>query len=204
MAMIKVYGLPRSRSDRAQWVVEEAGQDYEFVSLDFAAGDQQKEQYTSLNPASKVPTLVDGDLVLTESGAIINYVATVYGPQLIPSAPAERAVYDRWCYFALTELEQGLWTMGKHRFALPKEQRVAEIFPTAVWEHQKALGLFSEGLGDKPYILGDAFSGADILLAHTLNWGVAFEQLLEQENLQAYRERCNGRDAVARMRERQA
>jgi len=200
--MIKVYGFTRSRSDRAVWVLEESGTPYEFVALDFAAGEQTQDDYVALNPAAKVPTLVDGELVLTESAAIVNYVASVYGNGLIPSDPGERACYDRWCYFALTELEQPLWTMGKHRFALPKEQRVKEIFPTAAWEYQKALALFSEGLDDQPFILGDQFTGADILLGHTLNWGVNFEQPLEQQNLQDYRERLNDREAVVRMRQR--
>ncbi|USA42883.1 glutathione S-transferase family protein [Spongiibacter taiwanensis] len=196
--MITVYGLPRSRSTRVLWALEECNQAYTFMPLNFAEGQQRTDHYLSLNPGAKVPTLVDGDLVLTESGAIVNYVANRYGDHLAPSTPADRAHYDRWCYFALTELEQPLWTMGKHRFALPAEQRVAAIMPTATWEHQKALNLFSQGLDDKPYILGDQFSGADILLGHTLMWGIAFKQPLEQANLQAYLDRIAQRPALQR------
>jgi len=201
--MITVYGLPRSRSSRALWALEESGTDYEFVALDFAAGEQRKPEYLKLSPAAKVPTLVDDDLVLTESAAIVNYVCGRYGEDLLPSDPVARADYDRWSFFALSELEQPLWTIGKHKFALPSEHRVAEIFPTAQWEYQKALDLLSEGLGEKLFILGDAFSGADILLGHTLNWGVAFKQPLEQDSLRAYSERVNARPAFQRVLERE-
>lgn len=198
--MITVYGLPRSRSTRALWALEESNQPYTFVPLNFAEGQQRGKDYLALNPGAKVPTLVDDELVLTESGAIVNYIANRYGPHLAPMAPSDRAHYDRWCYFALTELEQPLWTMGKHRFALPAEQRLPSILPTAAWEYQKALALFSAGLANKPFILGDKFSGADVLLGHTLMWGAAFQQTLEQDNLKAYLDRVSQRPALARAR----
>jgi glutathione S-transferase len=69
--MITVYGLPRSRSTRALWALEEAGQAYEFIALNFAKGEQQTDAYLALNPGAKVPTLVEGDLILTESAAIV-------------------------------------------------------------------------------------------------------------------------------------
>ena len=120
------------------------------------------------------------------------------------SPPSERATHDQWSYFALTELEQPLWTQGKHRFAIPAEYRVKEIFPTTVWEFSKALALFSEGLGDNEFILGSKFQVADILLAHTLDWAMAFKNDLEYDNLKNYATRLTSRPAFARSIEKQA
>ncbi|NIB40873.1 glutathione S-transferase family protein [Pseudomaricurvus alkylphenolicus] len=200
--MMKVFGVPQSRSTRVTWMMEEVGQDYEFDPIDFYAGENRSEQYLAVNPSGKVPALQDGDLVLLESGAIVTYLGDKHPHSgLVPKAGTQdRARHDQWCYFALTELEQPLWTLGKHRFALPEEHRVPAIFDCAAWEYQKALKLLSGGLGDNPYILGSQFSAADILLGHTLNWGVSFNQPLEFDNLAAYRDRLNERPALARAR----
>ena len=202
--MIKVYGLPRSRSTRVLWELEESGKEYEFVALDFQKGEQLGAAYRQLNPAAKVPVLVDDSMVLTESAAIVNYVLSKYSAGLVPPADLNRkAEYDRWCFFALAELEQGLWTMAKHRFALPPERRVPAIIETAQWEYQRSLSVLSEGLGEKPYILGGDFSGADILIGHTLLWGIAFKQPAAQENLQAYAQRLDQRPALNAARKRE-
>ncbi|PCI45760.1 MAG: glutathione S-transferase [Moraxellaceae bacterium] len=204
--MIKVYGYPNTRATRITWTLEELQEGYEFKLVDFAKGDSKSKEFLAVNPAGKVPVLQDGDLTLTESGAIVTYLADKFADQkLIPSPGSpERAKFEQWSYFALCELEQPLWTLGKHRFALPKEQRVSEIFPTASWEFQQALTLLSSGLGTKNYILGSEFSAADILLGHTLIWGLAFDQTVKQENLIAYHQRLSERPALANAKAREA
>lgn len=204
--MMKVYGYPNSRSTRITWMLEELEQDYEFCLVDFAKGEPQSPEYLAINPAGKVPAFQEDELLLLESAAIVAYLGDkTPDSKLVPSAgTVERARYDQWSYFAMCELEQPLWTIGKNKFALPEAQRCAEIFPTAQWEFQKALKLFSKGLGDKPYILGENFSGADVLLGQTLLWGTAFKQPIEQENLKAYQERVTSRPALARAKSREA
>lgn len=196
--MMTVYGVRRSRSTRALWALEEAGIPYDFKALNFQQGEHRQPAYLAINPGGKVPALKHGDKVLTESAAIVNYVAAQAGGGLIPADLKERADYDRWCFFALSELEQPLWSMGKHRFAIPEEYRIDAMLKTAAWEYQKALDLFAEGLGNQLYILGDQFSGADILLAQTLMWGNAFQQPLPQQNLQDYLQRSTEREALKR------
>lgn len=203
--MITIYGFPRSRSSRATWMMEELGQDYAFSLVNLPQGGGHAAEFLAVNPAGKVPALQDDDLVLTESGAIITYLGDKFGNrELVPEpGTAQRGKYEQWCYFATTELEQPLWTIGKHTFAIPEEHRVSEIFPTAQWEFQKALDIFSQGLGDKPYILGDQFSAADILLAHTLFWGQAFKQPVNQDNLTAYIDRIKARAPLQRAMSRE-
>lgn len=206
--MIKVYGSPNSRSLRITWLLQELGLDYDYQLIDFFKGDNRAPEFLAVNPAGKVPVITDGDLVMFESAAITSYLADRYSNGvLIPAAGSpERGLYDQWSYFVACELEQPLWTIGKHKFALPAEQRVAAIFGTAAWEFQKALKILSQGLGDNSYLLGDRFSAVDILAAQTLAWGIKFEQPVEQENLKAYLERLMARPAreAAAQRERSA
>ena len=197
---MKLYGMGQSRSFRALWALEEAGLEYEYVAVEFGSDKENgtaSEKYKSLNFESKVPTFVDGNLVLTESGAILNYIGS-NSPKLhlIPSNDLmRRAKYDEICCFVLTELEQGLWTNGKHRFALPKEHRIAEILPTATWEFQKAIKTLQSRFNGEGFVLGDEFTMADVLLAQTIAWAERFEfevpeTLLTYKNKMYYRTAC--------------
>ncbi len=76
--MLKLYGGTRTRASKVQWYLEELSIPYEFVLLDLAAGEHQKPEYLAINPMGKVPAIVDGDLKLWESGAILLYLAEKY------------------------------------------------------------------------------------------------------------------------------
>lgn len=193
--MITLYGCPRTRSTRVNWMLEELGLDYQFELIDLPKGQGRSEAFLAINPSGKVPALRVDDLLLTESAAMLTHLGDRFGNgSLVPPAGTEaRAHYEQWCYFAMAELEQPLWTIGKHSFVLPEERRVAEVLPTAQWEFQIALQLLSQGLGEQDFILGEQFSAADILLGQTLEWGHAFKQPIEQANLQHYRQRLSQR-----------
>ncbi|TNC82961.1 MAG: glutathione S-transferase family protein [Oleiphilus sp.] len=199
---LTVYGFPNTRTLRVTWMLEEMGLDYDYQLIDLSKGESQSPAYLDINPAGKVPALKADGAYLTESAAIINFVAALKPErELVPDAsPFRRAQYDQWCNFAIAELEQPLWTIGKNKFALPKAQRCEAIIPTAQWEFQRALDLLSRGLGEQSFILGEHFTAADILLAHTLFWGMAFKQDIAQENLQAYIGRLGVRPALAAAR----
>lgn len=197
---MKLYGMGKSRSFRALWALEEAGIKYEYIAVQMGSKDENgtaSEAYRELNTEGKVPTLVDDELVVTECGAILNYVgANSPKLHLLPSNDLKRrAKYDELCCFVLTELEQGLWTNGKHRFALPEEQRIPEVLSTATWEFNKAIKTLQSRFDGKDFVLGDEFTMADVLLAHTLNWAESFkfdvpEELLTYKNKMYYRKAC--------------
>lgn len=203
--MITVYTFPNTRGVRITWLLEEMAQDYQLSLVDFSKGENRSPDYLAVNPAGKVPAIVDGDLLMTESGAIVSYLADKYScGQLIPlPATALRGRYEQWAYFAVCELEQGLWSIAKHKFALPSVQRIADMKKTAAWEFQQAVALLSSGLADRPYVLGDNFSAADILLAQTLHWALAFKQPIEQQNVVAYYHRVIGRPAFIKANKRE-
>ena len=156
--------------------------------------------HDALNPGGKVPTLVEDDFVLTESGAIVAYLADKRPDVgLMPAAGTpERAKCWQWMLFALTELEQPLWTISKHTFALPEKLRVPAIIPTAKKEFLRAAGVLATGLGDREWLGGDAFTGADLMVGHTLAWARAFSVPWEQPTIDAYAERVLSRPALAR------
>jgi glutathione S-transferase len=203
--MIRIYGLPHSRSFRAVWAAEEVDAAYVHVPVTQLEGGLGAPEYRALNPGGKVPTLVDGPLVLTESAAIVTWLADTHpaaGLAPTPGTPL-RAQYLRWLFFTQTELEQPLWTIDKHTKVLPEELRVEAIVPTARWEFRQAERVLAEGLGDRPWILGDEFSGADIVILHCLSWARAQDLPTEHENLRAYVKRARQRPAYARARARQ-
>jgi glutathione S-transferase len=191
-ALIKLFGRGQSRSFRALWALNEADVPFEYVEVTDEL--RKSAEYLDVNPQGKVPTLIDGGLTLTESAAIVNYAGILAGSELIPSTPAARAIYDEICYFVMTDLEQPLWTIGKHRFALPEEQRHDVVIETATWEFAKSQRALQHHLGDREFAVGDSFTMADVLLAHTLNWAARFEMPVARELLQ-YRDQHYDRAA---------
>jgi len=190
---MKLYGFSQSRSFRALWALEESGLDYEYIPVNFGSEEgphgNRSPEYLALNPQGKVPTLIDGGLTLTESGAMLNHIARkAPASKLIPAHNEELlARYDQVLFFVLSDLEQPLWTNGKHRFALPEEQRIPQMLETATWEFAKAQRALHHYLDGRPYIVGESFTAADILLAHTINWADRFKFDVDADLL-AYRD----------------
>lgn len=203
--MLTIYGYPNSRSTRVVWALEEVGVEYEYVYINLMAGAGRQPGYLALNVGGKVPTLVDDGLILTESGAICTYIGDRFPAFGLtpPVGTQNRAHYDQWCAFTLSELEQPLWTIGKHTFALPERRRVPAIFETARWEFALAAKVLAAGLGQREFIVGDGFTAADILIAHTLAWAQSFKLPLEHDNLTAYAARWLARPAWARAQNRE-
>lgn len=205
---MKLYGKSMTRSFRCIWAAEEAALEYEYIPVEFGRRDEQgtdNEDYRLINSQGKVPTLVDdsyGDksLVLTESAAIVNYLGLKSDKALRPSETDlfQSARYDELMFFIMSDLEQPLWTNGKHRFAIPKEHRVADVLPTTAWEFQKAQNALVKLIGEAPtYALGDSFSMVDVMLGHTLTWAEAFKfELLP--GLKSYKDALYKREACQR------
>ncbi len=196
--MITLYGSGQSRSFRALWALEEAGIEYKYQSVKIGGNTDngtQTDTYKQLNIQGKVPTLTDGKLVLTESGAIVNYIAMQnLAAKLIPTDTVTRAHYDQRCFFVLSELEQPLWTYSKHRFILPKEYRLKEISNAVYWEFEKAVNALEQQLSGKEFAVGNHFTMADILIAHTLRWADK-AKFIVPEPLLNYTERMCERNA---------
>jgi glutathione S-transferase len=163
--MYKIVGYPRSRAMRVIWLLEELGEPYE---LDPAF--PQTDTVKALNPTGKVPVLIVGDEVLTESIAICAYLADKHGQFTFPAGTIERARQDSFTQFGVDVLEGALWTAAKNSFILPEEIRVPAIKDVCRMEFAQGLKTLEQRLGDGPYAMGNTFTIADILLGSCLGW----------------------------------
>ncbi len=205
--MIKLYGFAQSRSFRCLWALEEAGVEYEYINAKLRTDPEDPESaknpsYLELNVQGKVPTLINDDLVLTESVAILNYIARC-APEsgLLPNGSMDvYAKLDELVSFVLAELEQPLWSKGKHMFALPEEQRIPQMFDTASFEFDKAVRTLDHLLDDGDYAIANQFTIVDILLAQTFNWAIRFEFDVPEKYAQL-RDRHYARPAAKRAME---
>lgn len=141
---------------------------------------------------------------MTATGVSVTYIGEKFPRSgLVPTALAARGEYWRWCSFVATELEQPLWTIARHRFILPKAQRLPQLEPLQLADFAAAAELLARGLGEREYLLGGAFSGADILGGHTLAWARSARVPLGSVRLESYLERLNAHPALLRARERE-
>ncbi|MBL8310804.1 MAG: glutathione S-transferase family protein [Burkholderiales bacterium] len=201
---MKLFGSRNSRSLRCVWALEEAGASYDYQRVWMMKGEGQAPWFKEINPAGKIPVLQDGDLKLTESAAIVYYIAEKFPASgLLPDDLRLRAEVHRWTFFALTELEPHLWAIAQHRFALPEDKRVAALEPTSIWQFGRAARTIEKRLGVSPYIAGDAFTLADIVVFHCLVWATSARLDPPGEACTAYVERLRQRDAYVRATERE-
>ena len=178
--MITIWGGATTRTLRVHWACHELGLTYRSELIGSRTGATQTDSFRALNAKEKIPVLVDGDFVLTESAAIIAYLADCYGApeQLAPLAGTrERAVYDQWVSFVLMELDaHTLYVIRKHRDLAALYGEAPAAINTAIAGFQKQVRVAEIHLeneyasGRKGYVVGDRFSGADILLTGVLAW----------------------------------
>jgi glutathione S-transferase len=168
---MKLYEFGPTRSIRVRWTLQELGVDFEPIRVNLVAGEHQRPEFLKINPAGKIPVLVDGDLVLTESVAIVLYLADKYSHKgLIPSDLKERAQVNRWLLFAATELEQPLWRIARNTTLYPEDQRLpADVVP-ASQEFKAMASVLEEHMQRRQFLVGDTVTVADFVAAHTLDW----------------------------------
>jgi glutathione S-transferase len=200
--MYALYTAPRTRGTRVTWTLEELRLDYQL-----RIHSPRDAEVKAVNPLRKLPVLVDGDMILTESAAICTFLADRHREvELSPPCPSvARARFDAWNYYTLTDLEAPLWNYSKNTSLYPEEVRVPEIIPACRREFERSSKALSQMLGDQEFLLGDAFSVADILCAHTLGWARSIKFELPA-NVGNYADRILGRPALKRaaIRERRA
>ena len=195
--MYSVIGHPMSRAGRVIWMLEELGEDYEILPLS-PRSDEMKE----FNPSGKSPALKDGDEIIIDSVAIIQYLADKHGNITHKAGTLERARQDSFTQFAGDDVEYGLWTEAKHRFIYPENLRAPAIKETCAWEFGRAMKNLENRFGDGPYVTGDQFTVPDLLLGDLARWAGAIEFELPDGKLGGYFQRALDRPARARALER--
>ncbi|KVE79480.1 glutathione S-transferase [Burkholderia cepacia] len=191
---MKLYGFAGTRSQRALWGLKELDADFEFVSVNLLQGEHKRPEFLRLNPAGKVPVLVDGDLVIPESAAIVLYLADKYPEKaLLPVDPALRAQAYRWVMFAVTELEQPLWRITRHSFLYPPEKRSPADIELASEDFRTMAAILDKHLEGREFIVGDTLTVADCVTAYLIDWAGECNLVESFPQLRAYLERLYAR-----------
>jgi glutathione S-transferase len=190
---LKLYHAYPSRSSIARWMLEEVGEPYEIELLDLKEGDQHKPSYLAINPMGKVPTLKDGDVIVTEVAAICCYLADAYPTaKLAPSIrDARRGPYLKWLFFAPSCIEPAIIDKALDRPSPPRS--------TAGWaDYDTVLDVLKVAVAKTPYLLGEQFTAADLVVGAAIRWGLKFKLLPELPEFVAYAERLGERPALQR------
>lgn len=194
---ITLYHHPFSRAAGTLWMLEEVGQPYELRFIDILAGEQKQPELVALNPMGKLPTLVDGETVVTEAAAIGLYLADRYaaGRLAPPLDDPRRGTYLRWSCFSPSVIEPGL--MAKLEGWKYREGSAGwGSYDAMIRAMKSALG------GD--YILGDEFSMADVIFGGTIRYMLMVKLLESDPVFTAYAERLSARPALQRADARNA
>lgn len=196
---MKLYEFNPTRSVRARWILQELEIDFEAVTINLKAREHYDPEFLELNPAGKVPVLVDGDLVLTESVAIVLYLAEKYPDRgFLPADTQLRAEAYRWILFVVTELEQPLWRIARHTALYPERDRLPADVSLARREFLTMAVVLEEHLKDRTYVVGEQVSAADFIVAHTLDWAGETQLLGDYPSLRSYLERMYARPRAPR------
>lgn len=195
---MKLYELAPTRSIRARWALQELDLPFESIEIKLLEGAGQTPEYLALNPTGKLPTLVDGNVVVTESAAIVVYLAEKY-PQkgLLPTDLEQRTQLNRWMLFTVTELEQPLWRIARNSFLYPEEQRQPTDIEIARSEFRKMAAVLEKHMQGREFLVGDRVSVGDFVAAHTLDWGNEVGLLDQCPSLLAYMLRMYERPKAA-------
>jgi glutathione S-transferase len=200
--MLTIYGSAASRTSWVLWLAEELGLAYEHVPVNHRAGESRKAEHLALNPNGHVPVITDGDLVLWESLAINLYLAKKHGGPIAPKTPADEARALMWSMWALSELESRWSVLLQHAVMLPEDKRNPVLAEGARNGLKTPLDILETVLGKSDYLLGGAFTVADLNVAgHIAMLPRMKYDLAPWPKVSAWLKNCSDRPAAMRARE---
>jgi glutathione S-transferase len=192
MAKLTLYHAAPSRSAVTRWMLEELGEPYDIRLLSLNKGDNRGPDYLAVNPMGKVPALEHGGVVITEAAAICAYLADEF-PRAklnVPVGDPRRGIYLKWLFFGPSCMEPAITDRA---FPRKEEPRRAMLgygdFDTVMYVVAKAV---SAG----PYLMGEQFTAADVVIGSNLRWGMLFKLLPERPEFMAYVGRLAARPAL--------
>ena len=201
--MLQLYGNPRSRAMRCLWMLEEMGEPYQLIEKSTRADDLQSAEYLRLNPNARIPTLVDGEVVLWESMAINLYLAQKHEGPMHCAGPEVLGLAAQWSFWAVLEMEALLLDLLLHRAVLPEFARDASYAERDELLLRKPLGVLNDALVGHEYLVGNSFTVADLNVASILVWGkMARLDMSTLSEATRWLDGCLARSAYGRVRDR--
>jgi glutathione S-transferase len=193
VSKLTLFHAAPSRSSVALWMLEEIGEPYEIRLLNLKNGETRQPAYLAINPMGKVPTLKDGDAVITECAAICCYLADTYPSRglSVPIGDPERGVYLKWLFFGPSCLEPAIIDRSLKREGASRS--------TLGWgDYDTVLDVITKAIAKGPYLLGDKFTAADVVIGSGLRWGTFFKLIPKSAEINAYISRLEQRPALQR------
>jgi glutathione S-transferase len=194
VADLLLYHAAPSRSSTVRWMLEEVGQPYDVHLLKLSEGDQQKPDYLAVNPQGKVPALKHKGVVITEVAAICTYLADEF-PKAglnIPIGDPRRGVYLHWLFFAPSCIEPAILDRAFPRKEPPRAGAVGYRDIDALAD------IVAQAVAKGPYIMGEQFTAADVVIGSAVRWGTMFKLIPERDAFKPYAERIAARPALQR------
>lgn len=194
MPNLTLYHAPQSRSSVVLWMMEELGQPYDIKLLSLSAGDNRKPDYLAINPMGKVPALKHGDTVITEMAAICTYLADEFPDAKlnVPIGTPGRGVYLKWLFFNPGCLEPAVIDR-----AAPRKEEAKRAM-LGYGDFDTTMNVLAKGLEQGPWLMGDQFTAADVVIGANLRWGMIFKMIPERKEFTDYAARIAARPAVQR------
>jgi glutathione S-transferase len=196
---VTIYGIPKSRAFRCLWAAEEAGVPYTLAATDFTTG-VKAPAFGAINPNAKIPAMTDGALAMWESLAINLHLVRKGNPGLIPAGDGLSQV-EMWTLWCATEIEPNQMQWAYNTFMRPPEQRDPKLADAGAAALRTRLEVLERVLEGRDFLLGDAFTAADLNVACVLYsaWFNKFD-LSATPRVKAWLERCLTRPAALRAR----
>jgi glutathione S-transferase len=198
--MLKIYGTSRSRAVRALWAAEEFGVPFEHVPT--AVQEARGGEFLKVNPNGHIPAIDDDGTVLCESMAINLYLAEKYGKAPVwPANIGDRGRAFQWSFWGMLECEGHIITVFLNRMMRPENERDEKAVTAAFEALKKPLKVLDDALKDRPYLLGNEFSVADLNVAGVLMLGTFIQlDLSATPKVAAWLEKCTARPALVKAR----
>lgn len=199
--MITLFG--EGRGFRVAWLLEEMGLPYRLRPVDMLAGVENDPEFLAINPAGFIPALQDGDALLVESIAIMEYLIGRYGPTPLAPAPHDPgfAAYLQFLHLGEAGLAASMYFVVVSQMLAPEDERDNWGARKALEVFESRLGLVTRQLARSPYLAGDAFTAADISVTYALEFAQRTIGFTLGEAERAYVARTTARDAYARAME---
>lgn len=196
---MKLYYVPKTRASRPRWVLEELGVPYDLVRLEPGPGGTRGPEHLARHPLGHVPVLEDRGQFVFESGAICLHLADLFPEKrlLPPTGTLDRAHAYQWVLFSIAEMEPPLIALGAEA-KKPDVERNASLATEARERFRKTAMTLEAVLRDRKYLVGDAFSVADVMVGATLAWARAMRLVDALPALEGYLSRLRERPAWQR------
>ncbi len=194
MAQLTLYHIAPSRSSIVLWMLEEIGEPYDIHLLSMKRGTNREPDYLAVNPMGKVPALKHGDTVITECAAICTYLADAF-PKAglnIPIGDAKRGPYLKWLFFGPGVLEPAVMDRAFPRSGEPPRAALG------YGEFDTAMNVVAKAVTPGPFLMGDKFTAADVVIGSNLRWGTMFKMIPERKEFGDYVARFSERPAAKR------